>query len=214
MRKDFNRIWSFGFVSGNKYWLCWCINKDNPLGEVSIWIKNGKNNFIFTNLGPDIIWLGRTYTTSCFTKALNLDEKTEKLVWVSPIGYRNPNKKGLINYFSKRKRNDWNKKFFFEKPSMPMTEEKCSFFKKEVIGAIRWLPTAVNKQDYVVVFKDKTAHVFSVCSSMCYLCDGGIGITHVKIGCLGNGLNGHWEKLKEVFEDLPQNWKYFASFIY
>jgi hypothetical protein len=22
MRKDFNRIWSFGFVSGNKYWLC------------------------------------------------------------------------------------------------------------------------------------------------------------------------------------------------
>ena len=131
MRKDFNRIWSFGFVSGNKYWLCWCINKDNPLGEVSIWIKNGKNNFIFTNLGPDIIWLGRTYTTSCFTKALNLDEKTEKLVWVSPIGYRNPNKKGLINYFSKRKRNDWNKKFFFEKPSMPMTEKSVAFLKKK-----------------------------------------------------------------------------------
>ena len=213
MREDFSRIWTFGFVGGNKYWLCGCTNKDNPFGEVAFGLKMEKIILYLTSLGLDTVWLGGTYTASCFTKALNLDEKTEKLVCVSPVGYRNPNRKGLISYFSKRKRNDWNKNFFFEKPSVPMTEEKCTFFTKDVIESIRWLPTAVNRQDYAVVFKDKTAHVFSVGSSMCYLCDGGIAMAHVEIGCLGNGLNGHWEKLKDVCEDIPKNWKYLASFV-
>ena len=94
-----------------------------------------------------------------------------------------------------------------------MTEEKCSFFTKDIIEAIRWLPTAVNRQDYAVLFKDKTAHVFAVGSSMLHLCDAGIAMAHVEIGCLGNGLNGHWERLKDVCEEIPKNWEYLASFV-
>ena len=31
MREDFSRIWTFGFIGGNKYWLCGCTNKDIKL---------------------------------------------------------------------------------------------------------------------------------------------------------------------------------------
>ena len=166
-----------------------------------------------TSLGLNTVWLGGTYTSSCFTKALKLDEKNEKLVCVSPVGYRNPNKKGIISYFSKRKRNEWAKNFFFEKPGQAMTEDKCTFFTKDIIEAIRWLPTATNRQDYAVVFKEYTAHVFSVGSSMCYLCDGGIAMAHVEVACVGSGINGKWEKVENPCEDIPKNWKYLASFI-
>ena len=42
MREDFSRIWTFGFVGGNKYWLCGCTNKDNPFGEVAFGLKMEK----------------------------------------------------------------------------------------------------------------------------------------------------------------------------
>ena len=94
-----------------------------------------------------------------------------------------------------------------------MTEENCTFFKKGIIEAIRWLPSAVNRQDYALLFKDHIVHVFIVGNSMCYLCDGGIAMAHVEIGCLGCGLNGHWELLKDICYKIPKNWKYLASFV-
>ena len=124
MREDFSRIWTFGFIGGNKYWLCGCTNNDNELSDVAFGLKMEKIVLYLTSLGLDTCWLGGTYTSSCFTKALKLDSKTEKLVCVSPVGYRNPNKKGIISYFMKRKRKEWDQNFFYEKPNQPMTEDK------------------------------------------------------------------------------------------
>ena len=210
MKEDFSRIWTFGFIGGNKYWLCGCTNKDNSLSEVAFCYKMEKIILFLTHLGLDSCWLGGTYTASCFTKALNVNEN-ERLVCVSPVGYRNPNKKGLISYFSKRKRNDWAKNFFFEKGNQPMTEDKCTFFTKDIIEAIRWIPSAMNKQAYTVVFKDHTAHVFGNGSWGLY--DGGIAMAHVEIACLNFGLNGHWEKIENPCEEIPNGWKYLASFV-
>ena len=111
----------------------------------------------------------------------------------------------------KRKRNEWDKNFFFEKGNQPMTEDKCSFFTKDIIEAIRWLPSAVNKQAYTIVFKDHTAHVFGNGSWGLY--DGGIAMAHVEIACLNFGLKGHWEKLENPCEEIPKGWKYLASFV-
>ena len=194
MREDFSRIWTYGFVGGNKYWLCGCTNKDNEFSEAAFGLKMEKIILYLTSLGLDTVWLGGTYTASCFTKALKLDEKTEKLVCVSPVGYRNPNKKGIISYFMKRKRNEWAKNFVFEKPSQPMTEEKCIFFTKDIIEVSRWLPSAMNKQVYAFVFKDKNTHIFDNGSSGLY--DGGIAMTHVEIACQNYELNGDWGKLE------------------
>ena len=163
-----------------------------------------------THLGLDTCWLGGTYTASCFTKALDMKEN-EKLVCVSPVGYRNPNKKGIISYFAKRKRNEWCKNFFFEKGSQPMTEDKCTFFNKDIIEAIRWIPSAMNKQAYTVVFKDHTAHVFG--NGSWGLCDGGIAMAHVEVACLNFGLNGHWERIENPCEEIPKGWQYLASFV-
>ena len=113
----------------------------------------------------------------------------------------------------KRKRKEWDQNFFYEKPDQPMTEDKCTFFAKEIIEAIRWLPTAVNRQDYAIVFNSHTAHAFSVGSSMCYLCDGGIAMAHLEVACVASGLDGHWEKLDKVCENVPSNWKYLVSFV-
>ena len=92
-----------------------------------------------------------------------------------------------------------------------MTEDKCTFFTKDIIEAIRWVPSAMNKQAYTVVFKDKTAHVFANGSWGLY--DGGIAMAHLEVACLNFGLNGHWEKLDNPCEDVPSSWKYLASFI-
>jgi nitroreductase len=210
MREDFSRIWTFGFIGGNKYWLCGCTNKDNELSVVGYCLKMEKIILFLSHLGLDSCWLGGTYTASCFTKALNLTEN-EKLVCVSPVGYRNPNKKGLISYFMKRKRNDWDKNFFYENGSQPMTEDKCTFFTKDIIEAVRWIPSAMNKQAYTIVFKDKNAHVFGNGSWGLY--DGGIAMAHLEIACLNFGLNGHWERLDNPCENIPNSWKYLASFI-
>lgn len=83
MREDFSRIWTFGFIGGNKYWLCGCTNNDNELSDVAFGLKMEKIVLYLTSLGLDTCWLGGTYTSSCFTKALKLDSKTEKLVCVS-----------------------------------------------------------------------------------------------------------------------------------
>ena len=212
MREDFSRIWTFGFVGGNKYWLCGCTNQENEFCDVAFGLKMEKIVLYLTSLGLDTCWLGGTYTASCFTKALKV-EPNEKLVCVSPVGYRNPNKKGIISYFMKRKRKDWAQNFFYENPTQPMTEDKCDYFKKEIIEAIRWLPTAVNRQDYAVVFNGHTAHVYCVGTSMLYLCDGGIAMAHVEIACNANSLEGHWERLDNLGYTTPNNWKYLASFV-
>ena len=210
MREDFSRFWTFGFIGGSKYWLCGCTNKDKEFSEVAFCLKMEKIILYITSLGLDTCWLGGTYTASCFTKALNLTEN-EKLVCVSPVGYRNPNKKGLVSYFMKRKRNEWAKNFFFEKGNQPMTEDKCDFFNKDIIEAIRWIPSGMNKQNYSVVFKEHTAHVFA--GSSWGLMDGGIAMAHVEIACISNGHNGHWERLEKPCEETPKDWIYLASFV-
>ena len=35
MREDFSRIWTFGFIGGNKYWLCGCTAKDNEFCDTA-----------------------------------------------------------------------------------------------------------------------------------------------------------------------------------
>ena len=212
-REDFSRIWTFGFIGGNKYWLSGCTNKDNELSVVAYGLKMEKIILYITSLGLDTCWLGGTYTASCFNKALNLDDNNEKLVCVSPVGFRNPNKKGIISYFMKRKRKEWNQNFFYENPTQPMTEDKCTFFTKDIIEAIRWLPTAVNRQDYAIVFNGHNAHAFSIGNSNFNLCDAGIAMAHIEIACLGNGLEGHWEKLENVCDNIPSGWIYLASFV-
>ena len=39
MREDFSRIWTFGFIGGNKFWLCGCTNKDNEFSDVAFGLK-------------------------------------------------------------------------------------------------------------------------------------------------------------------------------
>ena len=165
------------------------------------------------SLGLDTCWLGGTFTSSCFTGELKMDDKTEKLVCVSPVGYRAPNKVGLISYFAKRARNEWNKNFFIGNAKQDMTEDKCEFFTKEIIEAIRWLPTAVNRQDYGVVFVDKNAHVFCTSESKLGLCDGGIAMAHVEVACSACGHPGHWEKMENVNLEQPEDWKYLGTYV-
>ena len=212
MREDFSRIWTFGFIGGNKYWLCGCTEKGKDSSMIAYGYKMEKIILYITSLGLDTCWLGGTYTSSCFTGALKLDDSKETLVCVSPVGYRNPNKKGIINYFMTRKRNNWDSNFFYEKYKQPMTEDKCTFFTKDIIEAIRWLPTARNLQDYAIIFKEHTAHVFAN-GGKWSLIDGGIAMAHVEIACLASGYKGHWEKVQENFPDIPKNWKYLASYI-
>ena len=213
MREDFSRIWTFGFIGGNKYWLCGCTNIDNEESEAAYGYKMEKIILYITSLGLSTCWLGGTYTASCFIKALNLDDSKEKLVCVSPVGYKHPSKIGLISYFSKRKRNDWSKNFFYEKTNQPMSEDKCTFFTKDIIEGIRWLPSAMNKQDYVILFKEHNAHVFTNGFGSFSLCDTGIAMAHLEICCVANGINGHWEKMNNVAEDIPKNWRYVCSFV-
>ena len=212
MRKDFSRIWTFGLVGGNKFWLCGCTNKDNEFSEAAFGYKMEKIILYICSLGLDTVWLGGTYTASCFTTDLKMDNEKEKLVCVSPVGYRSDSQ-GLISYFMKRKRNEWSKNFFYQNAKTAMTEDKCDFFTKEIIEAIRWLPTAVNRQDYAVVFGDKVAHVFVVGKSTLSLCDGGIAMAHVEVACSANGHAGKWEKVENLNVEQPENWRYLGSYV-
>lgn len=114
------------------------------------------------SLGIGTTWIGGTMNREAFEKAVNLQDN-EKMPCITPVGY--PAAKRALRESMMRKgvKADTRKpveELFFEGDfNTPVTEAKKAEI-ADLIEAVRWAPSAVNKQPWRIVCKDGVYHFY------------------------------------------------------
>ncbi|MBR6396653.1 MAG: nitroreductase family protein [Lachnospiraceae bacterium] len=115
-------------------------------------------------LGLGTVWIGGTMPRDKFEKASDLTEG-ELMPCVSPLG-KAADKMGVKEVLMRKgvgadKRFDFGDLFFkgdFETPLSENDARKCGIY--EALEAVRWAPSAVNKQPWRIVVCGNVAHVY------------------------------------------------------
>jgi nitroreductase len=180
-------------------------------------IKNGhlampdygycKENIILkaTALGLGTCWLGGTFQSSSFARAVDL-QKDELLPTVSPVGYP-AKEKSFTERMMRRvagsdNRKAWSDIFFAGNFSTPLTQEQAGIY-AEALENIRIAPSASNKQPWRILYatKLKTFHFF-IERSFSYKLMGivslqdidlGIAMSHFDLTLQELGIKGKWQ---------------------
>ena len=114
------------------------------------------------SLGIGTVWVGGTMDRAAFERAMDLTEN-QRMPCMSPIGY--PAQKMSVKESLMRKgvradsRAPFASLFFdggFDKPLAPEQAGALA----QPLEAVRWAPSAVNKQPWRVVVKENTAHFY------------------------------------------------------
>ena len=114
------------------------------------------------SLGVGTTWIAGTMDRSAFERAMELTGD-EIMPCVSPLGY--PAQKMSLRENMMRKgvkadsRLDFGKLFFDGSLDKPLTAAKAGLI-AEALEAVRWAPSAVNKQPWRVVWDGKTDHFY------------------------------------------------------
>lgn len=114
------------------------------------------------SIGIGTVWIGGTMDRSAFERAMDLQEN-EMMPCVSPLGY--PAEKMSIRESMMRKaiRADQRKPFealFFEEAfGNPLAKARAGSLAGP-LEAVRWAPSAVNKQPWRVVRKENAVHFY------------------------------------------------------
>lgn len=149
------------------------------------------------SLGIGTVWIGGTMNRPAFEKAMEL-APDEMMPCVSPLAY--PAKKMSLRETMMRKgvRADWREDFgslFFDGSfDTPLTEEKAGAL-REALEAVRWAPSAVNKQPWRVVragnkvhfYEKKTRGFVSDATGDLQKIDVGIALCHFHLMCAAAG---------------------------
>ena len=211
MRKDFSRIYTFGFIGGYKYWLCGVCEKNNADSEISFGNKFEKIILYITSLGLSTVWLGATFITSWFTEAINYNPEQDKILCVSPVGNKTKGWEGLTTFVTRR-RYEWNNIFFKEDKSEFKKEDCNEIITEEFLERIRWAPSAMNAQEWRFIINGNKIEVYfagGMVSSLFGRCDVGISMAHIEIGTKATGHSGRWENENKQQE----GWTYVSTWI-
>ena len=114
------------------------------------------------SLGMGTVWLGGTMDRKAFEQAMDLAEE-ERMPCASPLGY--PAEKMSLKESAMRlaikadERVPFESLFFDGSFDAPLTVEKAGAL-AQVLEAVRWSPTAANKQPIRAVITDKAVHFY------------------------------------------------------
>jgi len=156
-----------------------------------------------TALGLGTCWLGGTFSSSGFAKAINL-QQDELLPSVSPVGYPAENKsfteKMMRRIAGSDQRKPWKDIFFTDNFSRPLTEEAAGRYAAPLAN-LRLAPSASNKQPWRIL-RDADAFHFYLSRALGYNflrgvslqdVDMGIAMCHFALTVQESGGNGQWE---------------------
>ena len=157
-----------------------------------------------TQLGLGTCWLGGTFSSGSFAKAINLQEG-ESLPTVSPIGYPAQKKslaeKMMRGVAGSDKRKPWAEIFFADNFSTPLTQKQAGIY-AEAMENVRLAPSASNKQPWRVLYdaKQNIFHFF-IARAFSYKLMGvvslqdidlGIAMSHFALTLQELGIQGKW----------------------
>lgn len=173
------------------------------------------------SLGIGTVWIGGTMNRSVFEKAMALEDG-EVMPCVSPLGY--PAKKPSLRESMMRKgvradsRHPFESMFFDGSPDVPLMEASAGRL-IEPLEAVRWAPSAVNKQPWRVVITRNEAHFYlkhskgfanSETGNMQKI-DMGIALCHFCLSAKEQGLNPVFS-LNNPGIAVPADMEYIASY--
>lgn len=156
-----------------------------------------------TELGLGTCWLGGTFSSSSFAKAINLQEG-ELLPTVSPIGYpaerKSLTEKMMRGMVGADKRKPWPELFFVDNFSRPLTEERAGIY-ATAFANLRLAPSASNKQPWRVLRDSTGVFHFYLSRALGYNLlrgvslqdiDMGIAMCHFELTARESNITGRW----------------------
>jgi nitroreductase len=157
-----------------------------------------------TELGLGTCWLGGTFSSSSFARAVDL-QKDELLPTVTPIGYPAQRKslaeKVMRGVNGSDKRKPWSDIFFTGNFSTPLKQEQAGIY-AEALENVRIAPSATNKQPWRVLYAAKrSAFHFYIARTFSYKLMGmfslqdidlGIAMSHFALTMQELGIKGEW----------------------
>jgi hypothetical protein len=221
-----NRLGTYGFISGARYFIAGAFKKSKDLNEGSNYVDYGycfeRAVLFLTDMGLGTCWLGGTFNKGGFSKKISA--QTEEVVpAVSPVGYpanKNTALEKMLRLFAgSDKRKPWNQVFFDGDFLKPLEEKEAGNY-REALEMVRIAPSASNKQPWRIVFqKDKNTFHFFIQRSRPYptayrnlqIIDLGIAMCHFELTCRELGFKGGWIEKPQTIFNLPGFCQYIIS---
>ncbi|HEX3047297.1 MAG TPA: nitroreductase family protein [Bacillota bacterium] len=176
-----------------------------------------------TSLGLGTCWLAGTFTKSEFSQAMKIGPD-ELLPIVTPIGYpgwvRSPIDLLLKPIPQLKSRKAWNRLFFQDKFGAALDPSAAGPYALP-LEMVRLAPSAANHQPWRIVRVNRLFHFYLQHHprySRAYpydvqKIDLGIAMFHFDAVTAEEGLKGHWEIQKPVFDKIPENLEYIISWV-
>jgi len=158
-----------------------------------------------TALGLGTCWLGGTFQSSNFARAVDL-QKNELLPTITPIGYPAQRKslaeKMMRGVAGSDKRKPWAELFFTDNFSTPLTQKQAGIY-AEALENVRLAPSASNKQPWRVLYAEQqNVFHFFIARAFSYKLAGkvflqdidlGIAMSHFALTLQELGIKGKWQ---------------------
>ncbi len=181
-----------------------------------------------TDLGLGTCWLGGTFTKSSFARKIEAT-RSEVVPAVVAVGYpADGSKGGWVRERAGSDRRLPREQLFWEGgPEEPLDLSHAAGY-SEVLEAVRWAPSASNKQPWRVVRSGENWHFYlqrkkgygkgSALSSLLRLADlqrvdMGIAMCHFELVARERGLAGRWAVQQPAFDAMPPGLEYTVSWI-
>lgn len=192
-------------------------------------VKNGEEAFGYSfekvllfaeGLGVGTVWIAGTMNRDVFEKAMGIAEG-DHMPAVSPLGYKAA-KRSMKEVLMRKSikadsRLDFGKIFFNGDLNTPLSKEAAPF-SEEVAELVRLAPSAVNKQPWRIVIKDRAVHFYEK-KSKGFIDKGwdiqkmdiGIAMCHFEMGMDDEGA-GYEFFVEDPGISIPEGMEYIASY--
>jgi Putative TM nitroreductase len=217
---------TYGFIKGATGFLLGAV-KPGPLDMEDYGYLLERAVLEATDLGLGTCWLGGTFTKSSFAR--KIDARPDEVVpAVIAAGYptETSRKHWLRRGAGSERRLPSDKLFFDEEPQTPLDPGTDGDL-AAIIEAVRWAPSASNKQPWRLIRKDGAWHFYLArtkgygkgpLSSLVKMADLqrvdlGIAMCHFELAAREAGMDGRWVADQPLPENAAAGWEYTASWV-
>lgn len=215
------KLGTYGMIKGAKDFIGATV-KDNDFALEALGYSFEELILYITSLGIGTCWLGGSFNRGGFSKAMGANE-TDIFPAITPIGYpveKLSMKDSFIRWAAKSdKRKEWEELFFFEDFTTTLNKSVAGEYAYP-LEMLRLAPSAVNKQPWRVLFKDKAYHFYEAKSVKedkieidIQRVDVGIGTSHFHLAAVEKELKGKFIKLPDTDVMKEEKLTYLFSWV-
>ncbi len=226
-----DKLGTYGIIKGAELYVGAKIH-DEEYAPEALGYDFEKLVLYLTDRGLGTCWLGGTFNKGAFAEAMDVKEG-EIFTIVSPVGYAAA-KMSLTEKIMRKgsggdKRMPWDQLFYKGGAGFgaALTEADAGEY-ASVLEAVRWAPSAVNRQPWRIVAEItdgavdeagiRAFHFYQAGikdddagSVQMHRIDLGIAICHFHLAALEKGLKGRFERVEPADIDAPENTAYIVT---